>query len=80
MEHKWIRFSDELPTNIEGGQVDILFGSKGWATYIRGMYTHITDIPLDERLSEYISNIDRFYHWESKMPTHWMMLPEKPKE
>ena len=72
----WIKFEDELPTQVEGKQVDILFMCPKWVTWWRGMYTHWSDLSLRERLSEYNVNDDRFYEWSKKMPTHWMMSPE----
>ena len=80
MEHKWTKFEDELPTNVRGEQVDILFGHPKWATFMRGMYTHWEEQTLRERLAEYKPDIDKFWEWESMMPTHWMKLPENPKE
>lgn len=80
MTHKWIRFEDELPTTKGGEQVDILFGKPGWATYMRGIYTHYPNDSLRECLSEYKSNIDKFATWESQLPTHWLKLPDNPKE
>lgn len=80
MEHKWIKFEDELPTNVRGEQVNILFGHPKWATYMRGMYTHWEEQTLRERLAEYKPDIDKFWEWDSMMPTHWMKLPENPKK
>ena len=79
MENEWIKFDDALPTNIGGEQVQILFGHPKWATYIRGMYTHFDEEPLRYRLSQYMQDIDRYCTWESRMPTHWMKLPDRPK-
>lgn len=79
MKHKWTKFEDELPTNVIGEQVDILFGHPEWATYMRGMYTHWEEQTLRECLSEYKPDIDKFWEWENKMPTHWMKLPKNPK-
>ncbi len=76
---KWNLFSEKLPTNVSGKQIDILFCDPRWATYVRGMYTHYPDEPLKERLSEYKSADDSFYEWDSMMPTHWFPLPDKPK-
>lgn len=78
MIHKWIKFEDELPTNILGEQVNILFGHPKWSTYIRGMYSHYVDEPLAERISEYKPDIDKFHIWNYETPTHWMLLPENP--
>lgn len=77
---EWKKFDNELPTNVAGEQVDILFGHPKWATFIRGMYTHFPDETLRERLSEYKPDIDKFWAWESMMPTHWVKLPDNPKE
>ena len=44
-------FEDELPTDKIGYQVDILIGDPKWATYYRGMYTHVPDTDLKYRLS-----------------------------
>lgn len=72
----WVKFEDELPTQVKGEQVDILFTSPKWATWWRGMYTHRPDSSLRERLSEYDINKDRFYEWDKRMPTHWMLSPQ----
>jgi len=78
---KWIKFSEELPTDKLGGQVDILFGHPKWATFMRGMYTHFPDEPLRERISEYNPENDKFHSWETTMmPTHWYRLPDNPTE
>ena len=80
MTHNWKKFNDELPTIIEGEQVKILFGHPKWATYIRGLYTHFEGQPLEERISEYESNLDEYWAWESAAPTHWIKLPDNPKD
>lgn len=80
MKEEWIKFEDKLPTNILGEQVNILFCSPGWATYIRGMYDHNEDLLIKERLSSYNQEIDRYVEWLSKMPTHWFKLPDKPEK
>lgn len=80
MKYKWIKFEDELPTNVRGEQVHILFGHPKWATYARGMYTHREEKTLRERLSEYKPDIDKFWEWDSMIPTHWIKLPDNPKE
>lgn len=74
----WKRFINELPTLITGDQKEILFGHPKWATYMRGMYTHWPEESLNERLSVYQPDIDKFYSWESMEPTHWILLPENP--
>ncbi len=76
---KWYLFSEKLPTEIKGEQVDILYADPRWATYIRGMYTHWPEESLTERLSQYDVANDKFYVWDSMMPTHWFPLPENPK-
>jgi hypothetical protein len=77
--NKWKLFSQELPTNINGEQVYILFGHPNWATYFRGMYTNFPDYSLKERLAQYDSINDTMVEWESQEPTHWMLLPENPQ-
>ncbi len=79
MESEWKKFEEELPINIRGKQVNILFGHPKWATFRRGMYTHWEEQTLRERLSEYKPDIDRYCEWESMMPTHWIQLPNNPK-
>ena len=79
-DNKWSRFDKELPTAVPGEQVNILFGHPKWATYMRGMYTHLPDEDLRERLSEYKPDIDKFWTWTSMMPTHFMILPDNPTE
>lgn len=74
----WIRFEDRLPTDEEGGQVDILFCCPEWATFHRGLYTHWLDYDLRQRLFQYDVTKDRFYDWENTIPTHWMLSPELP--
>tara|TARA_R110000796_G_scaffold59568_4_gene137419 strand:+ start:98 stop:334 length:237 start_codon:yes stop_codon:yes gene_type:complete len=78
MKDEWIRFDEELPTNVSGEQIDILFGHLNWATYMRGMYTHREE-GLRECLSEYKPDIDKFWGWDSILPTHWIKLPDNPK-
>lgn len=80
MKDKWVKFEDELPTNVRGKQVDIFFSHPRWATFARGMYTHWEEQTLRERLSEYKPDIDKFWEWDGMMPTHWMKVPENPKE
>ena len=75
---EWIEFSDKMPTLDAGKQVDIFFYAFGWATFMRGMYTHYPEYPLRERLSEYNPERDKFHAWESSMPTHWMKCPDLP--
>ena len=78
--YKWIKFEKSLPTGIIGKQVPILFGHPKWATYIRGMYTHFEGISLQERLSMYRQDIDRYVEWDSRLPTHYIILPDNPKD
>lgn len=75
----WKKFEDELPSNILGEQIDILFWHPNWSTFMRGMYTH-TDEPIQDRLSEYKPDIDKFWSWQHIFPTHWFKLPETPEK
>jgi hypothetical protein len=77
--NNWKLFSEEFPTNINGEYVYILFGHPYWATYFRGMYKHLPDIRLKERISEYDSVNDKMIQWEHEDPTHWMLSPENPQ-
>lgn len=78
----WIKFEDQLPTEEPYGQVDILFAHPTWATFFRGLYTHVPGWSLRERLSQYDPFKDRFYDWEAGgingMPIYWMRCPEMP--
>ncbi len=74
----WKRFDQELPTTEPGGQVDIFFGHPGWAIFVQGIYTHDPEEELKERLMEYRREVDKYWSWESIMPTHWMKAPENP--
>jgi len=79
MDDNWIKFSDELPTEENGEQVQILFGHPKWAIYIRGLYTHFPDEDIKARIWEYIPDKDKYQDWNSMMPTHWIKLPNNPK-
>jgi hypothetical protein len=76
---KWSLFKNGMPTEEYGDQIDILFGHPDWGTYVRGMYTHAPEWPMNERLSEYDRNDDRFYTWNHSLPTHFMILPKNPE-
>lgn len=80
MEYIWIKFEDELPTNVSGEQVKIFFGHPKWGTYTRGMYTHWEELTLRGRLGEYRADIDEYWEWDGMLPTHWIKLPENPQE
>lgn len=76
---KWIKFEDELPTNKDMEQVKIFFCDPRWATFAVGFYVHDSDDTLRERLAVYDIGVDRYFSWESAMPTHWMKCPEMPE-
>lgn len=57
-------------------QVKCLFISKGWATYLRGMFTKRSD-EFKGCLSEYVFGDDRFYDWDYNiLPTHYLVVPD----
>lgn len=77
---EWKLFDDELPTDKVGFQVEILMGDPRWATYYRGMYTHVPDADLKYCLAVCNQEDDcSMYSWGYKLPTHWYPLPEKPR-
>lgn len=78
MNTEWIKFEDKLPTNLPNEQVNILFCSPKWTTYIIGLYTHNEELSMKERLSFFNQENYVYIEWLSQMPTHYYILPNKP--
>lgn len=81
----WTRTSESRPTDVHGGQVDVLFGSLDWGWAIVGLYTHWTDKEVAEgacRWEMYDQGKDRYVDYFVKgepEPEFWMIKPELPK-
>lgn len=74
----WKKFEEALPTDQVGKQVRVLLGHPDWATCEIGLYSHFVDESLENRIAEYDSKADRYYDWETTLPTHWILLPKNP--
>lgn len=74
----WIKTSDQLPCPL-GEQANVIFASPLWGWPLVGLFTHFEN-PEDGRWSYYDQVRDRYILWDSKDPTHWMLMPSVPKE
>jgi len=70
----WYQSKDKAPCQA-GGQVDVIFCSKGWACAMVGMFTNYGDT---EQWSMYDQENDRFIDWNI-VPEMWMYMPHVPK-
>lgn len=82
MTNEWIKFDDSFPTEEFGKQIELIFMHPSWATFRRGLYTHVPEWTLCERLYDYDQQADKFYAWEeaggiNKIPSHYIILPER---
>ena len=77
---EWIKFEDKLPTEEYLEQVKILFGSPKWAACFQGLYSHLPDTELKDRVWLYNQKIDRYHSWGSAMPTHYAIITSIPKD
>ena len=69
---EWIKCSDKLPEKDE----TVLFYD---GDEIRSGYLRMFEYYYSENKLEWHTNCDCRDNWEEYKPTHWMLLPEKPK-